>query len=343
MWQRLNNFKQSINDYTMAINLNPVYAAAYYNRSLAKNSINDFRGADEDYKTSVKIDSHFEKIMQSGQIDSTGLARMAEFNADFNDDNVESPERLEMSPFPNFNVNFKILSSAAGTAKRNTIHQIEEMNKGLYAEEFLITPNEVKNSTEKVKALIAMLDTVEVTPQNWLKIYERAILKFQLQHFIGSIEDYTSMIAIKPNLAIAYFNRGNTRYEMVSYMNSLDNMSNINLSMGNSNQGSIKTLHAKNFDDVIADYTACIKLEPGFYHAYFNRANIKILSNDYVGAIWDYTRAIAYETKFAEAYYNRGLTYIYIRKSNEGCTDLSKAGELGIERAYDVIKKFCKD
>lgn len=216
------------------------------------------------------------------------------------------------------------------------------MNQGLYAEEYLMTSKEMVNSAAKIKVLAAMLDTVELQPENWLKIYQRAILKFQLHDFTGAIEDYTSLIVIKPDLSIAFFNRANTKFDMISYLNSLEDMSNVNISIGTKPAKKQMDV-SRNYEDVITDYTACIKLEPSFYHAYFNRANVKIASTDYVGAIWDYTRAIAYEPKFAEAYYNRGLTYIYIRKSNEGCTDLSKAGELGIERAYDVIKKFCKD
>jgi hypothetical protein len=30
-----------------------------------------------------------------------------------------------------------------------------------------------------------------------------------------------------------------------------------------------------------------------------------------------------------------------IGDKNGGCLDLSKAGELGIEKAYEIIKKFC--
>jgi tetratricopeptide (TPR) repeat protein len=96
------------------------------------------------------------------------------------------------------------------------------------------------------------------------------------------------------------------------------------------------------FTEVMADYTKCLQLDPNFYYAYFNRGNIKILNKDYIGAIWDFSRAISIEPKFAEGYYNRGLTYIYIQKTEEGCSDMSKAGELGVEKAYSVIKKYCK-
>ena len=43
---------------------------------------------------------------------------------------------------------------------------------------------------------------------------------------------------------------------------------------------------------------------------------------------------------FAEAYFNRGLTYIYIGENEKGLADLSKAGELGIYQAYNLITRF---
>ena len=42
-----------------------------------------------------------------------------------------------------------------------------------------------------------------------------------------------------------------------------------------------------------------------------------------------------------EAYYNRGLVLIYLQDKGKGCIDLSVAGELGMEDAYAVIKKYC--
>ena len=47
------------------------------------------------------------------------------------------------------------------------------------------------------------------------------------------------------------------------------------------------------------------------------------------------------EKDFAEAYFNRGLTKIYLDDIDGGAMDLSKAGELGIQDAYNIIKRYC--
>jgi hypothetical protein len=69
--------------------------------------------------------------------------------------------------------------------------------------------------------------------------------------------------------------------------------------------------------------------------------NAKVKKKDYYGALDDYSKAIELEPDFAEAYFNRGLTRIYLNDINGGALDLSKAGELGIQEAYSIIKQYC--
>ena len=75
---------------------------------------------------------------------------------------------------------------------------------------------------------------------------------------------------------------------------------------------------------------------------YFNRGIDKSNLKDYTGAILDYTKAIELNPKNAVAYYNRGIAKLNLVGSPDGgCLDLSKAGELGLSDAYDMIKKRC--
>jgi tetratricopeptide (TPR) repeat protein len=64
------------------------------------------------------------------------------------------------------------------------------------------------------------------------------------------------------------------------------------------------------------------------------------IQQDFKTAISYYDQAIAIDNDFAEAYFNRGLTYIYIGENEKGIADLSKAGELGIYQAYNLISRF---
>ena len=57
----------------------------------------------------------------------------------------------------------------------------------------------------------------------------------------------------------------------------------------------------------------------------------------------NYTKAINLWPYMGDAYFNRGLVLIYLKDKEKGCIDLSRAGELGVEDAYGVIKKYCED
>ena len=79
---------------------------------------------------------------------------------------------------------------------------------------------------------------------------------------------------------------------------------------------------------------------PDFSYALYNKANILCAQKEWHDAINNYTKAIAIDEDFAEAYFNRGLTYVYIGETEKGLADLSKAGELGIYQAYNLITRF---
>jgi tetratricopeptide (TPR) repeat protein len=65
--------------------------------------------------------------------------------------------------------------------------------------------------------------------------------------------------------------------------------------------------------------------------------------SDYKGAIEDFDKAIQLNTKSEEAYYNRGIAKILSGQTASGCSDLSKAGELGYAEANEDIENFCTE
>jgi tetratricopeptide (TPR) repeat protein len=88
------------------------------------------------------------------------------------------------------------------------------------------------------------------------------------------------------------------------------------------------------------DLDKVIEIAPDYVYAYYNRGHVLSQLKDYRGALADYDKAISLYPNFAEAYFNRGLIHIFIGDNNKGVSDLSKAGELGIASAYNIIKRF---
>ena len=75
-------------------------------------------------------------------------------------------------------------------------------------------------------------------------------------------------------------------------------------------------------------------------YVWYNMGNIHLQMQEFEKAVDDYTKAIQYERNLAEAYYNRALTLLYLNNKTQAIKDLSKAGELGIQEAYVVMKRF---
>jgi len=75
--------------------------------------------------------------------------------------------------------------------------------------------------------------------------------------------------------------------------------------------------------------------------ALFNSAYKKAQKGEVQDAIKDLDTVIELDKNFAEAYYNRGLLKLLIEDMT-ATSDLSKAGELGIYQAYNIIKKHQK-
>ena len=143
---------------------------------------------------------------------------------------------------------------------------------------------------------------------------------------------------------MAYFDRANTRLKLVELINSANDF---DFKVNNDQDevdfhGSDKSgIPEHTYEKIIQDYNKVIDLDAGFYYAYFNRGYLKAKAGNYWGAVSDLTKAIELDPKFGEAYYNKGLILLLLKVNNVACNDMSKAGELGIKEAFNVIKRYC--
>jgi len=97
----------------------------------------------------------------------------------------------------------------------------------------------------------------------------------------------------------------------------------------------------KDYKGAIQNFNKAIEIAPNFTEAYNSRGNAKNQLKDYSGAIQDYNKAIELNPNYAVAYFSRGIAKILSGQKNNGCLDLSKAGELGFALAYNAIRVHC--
>lgn len=198
-------------------------------------------------------------------------------------------------------------------------------------QEITLTADMVNQHFTQITYLSNQIDLLEqmATPQSTYNqqlcaAYVARAIEFSLvQDYSSAIDDITRAILMSNNLYFAYFCRANWRYKLLEYKRAMG-----------------EKMESADFEIMMRDYDYIIHKQPDFSFAYYNKANMLCLQQDFKAAISYYTQAIAADSDFAEAYFNRGLTYIYIDEVEKGIADLSKAGELGIYQAYNLITRF---
>jgi len=216
-----------------------------------------------------------------------------------------------------------------------------------------ITNNEIPLTTELINnhfEAINSISTQLTKESNNADIYFNRAIEFALvQDFNSSIEDLNKAIALRPNFMLGYFFRASIKNKLVEFLKSSpDKSSNATkelLDNGLADKNMKITAEKQSMFDVemiMRDYEKVNELNPDFSFAYYNKANILCTQKDFKTAISHYSKSIQIDPDFAEAYFNRGLTYLFIGEDAKGLTDLSKAGELGIYKAYNLIQRFKK-
>lgn len=178
-------------------------------------------------------------------------------------------------------------------------------------------------------------------PRDWLLQVQYAISQSLIRQFTNSVGAHSSAIADNAANPFLYFNRAVTRAEMIDFISGLDNPYQ-RISIDSDPANKLTNTHARtyNYDEAIADLDKTLRLFPNFAEAYYNRGTLLALSGKLPEAFEDFSRAIELNPLFAEAFYNRGMTQIYMKDTRKGCLDLSKAGELGITSAYEILKRY---
>lgn len=161
----------------------------------------------------------------------------------------------------------------------------------------------------------------------------------------NSVTLFSDIIKKKPNLAIAYNNRGNAYMEIGDYSAALiDYNKALEIKTyypeAYYNRGILKA-GMGNYLEAIKDFSKAIELNKKYCDAYINRGNSKMMLLDYLGAITDYNTAIELNPDNPNSYANRGFAKNSIGDKNGACLDWKKAYNLGLKNMEEVIAKNC--
>ena len=387
------DYQGSVHDFDVVLRQYPNFVAGYYSRAEVKRKMHDEVGADRDYWTAYNMEQKKKNGNALGNAVASQLADPAskdENTREQSDKNIDKFNRLVVYDEEEVRKT-KYNSEIRGRVQDRNVRvdlepmfvltyyekvdpvkklvyydkMVEAYNSRLVLERKLrITNEEAALTEDQVAVHFASIDNFSariVKNPNDVDAYFGRALDFMLvQDFTEAIKDYTKVIELDPDFAMAYFNRAVVRYKQLDYnmsqaASSQDDFSamSMNLKMGK-NPTVVRTpatsdpasaslkdnKRAYEHEMITRDYDMVIKLNPGFVYAYFNRGNLRCAQRDFRAAIQDYSEAIQRDPEFAEAYFNRGLARLSQGDANRGIADLSKAGELGIINAYSIIKRM---
>lgn len=367
-------YEAAIADYNAVLDVYPEYAEALFSRSEAKRKIGNTVGGEKDFKEAMRLQEAQKYNPQMVQEASDkAVANIASRKA--SDRSINKYDRLMVADEDLAQVfEAKYESKVRGRVQdRNVMVSLQP----LYVLTYYERPNELRMSSEfsddldrfneqKVLKYPLVITNQEIVLQSSqitehfasATEYGRAIESAQgnmllnymgrsldlmlLQDYAEALNDINEVIEMSPNFMLPYFQRAVLRYKNMEFNRNTSAMNNVPSQQLGVAPMSAKGLDLQNieYELIIADLNKAIELSPRFGYAYYNRANIQFALDNVNAAIDDYTEAIKLQPDMADAYFNRGLAYIKAGNEKAGRDDLSKAGEMGVMAAYNILKRI---
>ncbi len=162
-----------------------------------------------------------------------------------------------------------------------------------------------------------------------------------------AIESYTVYLSTEPRDIKTIYNRGRAYEELGKHKEALEDF-NLVIKIDPLNVNALLSLTADYYDR-LHDYENTIFYAEKVLKLDENNATaftLKGKANQKLGNIQEalaaYNAAISVNKEYAEAYLSRGSLRIYGRQTSKACADFRMAKTLGVEKADELIKKYCK-
>lgn len=359
LYARIGDLDKAIDDYTKAIGLYPDFANAYLNRSRLRMMIGDMKGAQKDHQTANEKIAEYKSRLNDSTVTPSIYAdtthkfdKLLSFDANASGSKFEqiadnaTATDVGMKLIPLFK--FTLTQRDSATMARSNIYHVQRMEdfkQKVGNEQLFISCNPSSIAADSLAAIDRnLVQRMLKEENNWVLLFERSVTQSLIKQYTNAVNTLSSAIMVNPTNPFLYLNRSTTRADMIDFISSIDNTyQRISIDSDPANRLRNSGVRQYSYDEAIADIDMAIKLFPNFAYSYYNRANLLAISGQLPDAYDDYTRAIELNPNFGEAYYNRGLVQIFMRDTHKGCLDLSKAGELGIEEAYETLKHYTID
>ncbi len=357
----LGQYENALEDYDKSISLYPDFAKAYMNRSYVKNLLGRHKDAKRDYDIAQKKVAEYRErnTSDAGSFADTTkkysslLSLDAEFaKKDFDNELLQHRDiDIRLKPLYKF-----VLTGDKDDTNYALSRGYENPLVGLF-EASLPVGVGIRNSDEALTAResaavesAAFEGSASAETLFLRALYDYAGKQFNssLAYYGGAIDEAAERASGYGMLykAFYYMNRGVLRAEMIDFISSIEsNVQVLSMDDTGNTRARVRDQVVRQYDytDAVDDMKTAAEILPDLPYIYYNLGNLYCLSSEHINSIDNYTKAIELYPFMGDAYFNRGLVLIYLKDKEKGCIDLSRAGELGVQDAYGVIKKYCEE
>ncbi len=334
-------------DFSESIRLYPDFVKAYIVRAAVEQELGNTASADEDRYMALNIMERYKKMKEGDRnalVDTTAnFRKLVDINARYDDirDVINGRVQdknviIELQGV--FYVQYMSLDSLRNGKVQYYNKHIMAYNQAHDYNPAITLCNKTQHYPEGFaeSAIARLSESIagQEEPDSYLL---RGSFYLGLQEYPKAIDDFTAVLGKDPRNLLALFNCANARMLMFDYIESVEDKA--PRVVGEQENDNRKV----DYSSVLEGYNKCLEIDPDFVYALFNIANVYAKNGEIDKAISAYSQVIAKDKDIAEAYFNRGLLYIYTGQKAMANVDLSKAGELGIVSAYNIIKRYCKE
>lgn len=171
--------------------------------------------------------------------------------------------------------------------------------------------------------------------------FGRALDLVTVRDYDAAIADLNRCLDLTPDFTAAYMLRAQARWRRLESDMAAGNDSDEHPSADKKETLDRRAVTERSLlDNILADLDNAIRLSPRNPYLRYNRGIVLLRRGDTAGAYDEFTQAISLKPDFGEAYFNRGYVSLSSGVRRDGLSDLSRAGELGVVGAYNLMKRL---
>lgn len=342
------DYDGAIRDISAVIKDYPEFWDGYRQRAAIKRKIGDTAGAERDeFKVlQARLDAAAGKkrpvrTRKKSERNIEDYAALVEEDTHEEENEYVSDYRgkvqnrqTELRPEPIYSLTYYRRTSETNTYAPYC-PQIEELNnQRVFPSQLYLTNNEAPLTAKQTEAhqasITALSEQIEEFEQKTLDMADRNLLLnraldyYHIRDFENAIWDMTHLIHMNGSDPLAYILRAQCRFAQLEVRRTTASASDLRLG----------------YLMVVQDYSKAFDLMPDVPFLHYNIGCVQVQLADYLAAQKSFSRALELDPHFPSAYFGRGVAYILGGQTEQGLSDLSQAGEMGLYPAYNLIKKY---